>query len=212
MKSKEDIQTMISRAPTSRAFNVAHTASANTTVSRAYALVLILSGAACILMTRTVYHALPFILGIGMLVIGTTHTICGFWAEEYQSKETKLIANGIVYIALGLVILAHHGDADSVISSIWGVLGLMKGSEALNGALYHASRKEAFLAMGIQAAIELALGFLLLVDPSAVEHHVLLLGLELVVVGWQTLRESKQTEQEMLHHAADGKGAVRESL
>lgn len=81
MKSKEDVQTIISRAPTSRAFNVAHTSTANTAVGRAYALVLILSGAACILLTRKVYHVLPFILGIGMVVIGTTHTICGFWAK-----------------------------------------------------------------------------------------------------------------------------------
>lgn len=210
MKSKEDVQSIISRAPTSRAFNAAHTSAANTTVGRAYAVVLILSGAACILMTQKVYHALPFILGIGMVVIGTTHTACGLWAKEYQSRETKLTANGIVYIALGLVILAHHADADSVISSIWGVLGLMKGSEALNGALFHASRKEPFAALGIQAILELALGFLLLIDPSAVQHHVLLLGLELVTVGWQTLRESKQPEQEGAHQAADGEEAVGE--
>ena len=212
MKSKEDVQIIISRAPTSRAFNVAHTSAANTAVGRVYALVLILSGAACILMTQKVYHALPFILGIGMAEIGTTHTICGLWAKEYQSRETKLTANGIVYIALGMVILAHHTDADSVISSIWGVLGLMKGSEALNGALFHAARKEHFAALGIQAIIELALGFLLLIDPSAVQHHVLLLGLELVVVGWQTLRESKQSEQEKLHQTAEEKEVVRESF
>ena len=107
---------------------------------------------------------------------------------------------------LGLVILFHHANADAVIGSIWGILGLMKGSEALNGALFHASRKEPFVALGIQAIIEVALGFLLLVDPSAVEHHVLLLGLELVAVGWQTLRESKQSEQDELHQTADEKG------
>lgn len=196
MKSKEDVQTIIRRAPISRAFNIAHTSTANTTVGRAFALVLILSGAACILMTQKVYHALPFILGIGMMAIGTTHTVCGLWSKEYQSRETKLTANGIVYVALGLVILVHHTDADSVISGIWGVLGLMKGSEALNGALYRASQKEAFVALGLQAVIEVALGFLLLLDPSAVKHHVLLLGLELVAVGWQTLREAKQPKAE----------------
>ena len=147
-----------------------------------------------------------------MMAIGTTHTVCGLWSKEYQSRETKLTANGIVYVALGLVILVHHTDADSVISGIWGVLGLMKGSEALNGALYRASQKEAFVALGLQAVIEVALGFLLLLDPSAVKHHVLLLGLELVAVGWQTLRESKQSEQEEVPQAADGKGVVRESF
>lgn len=52
MKNKEEIQKIINCAPASRAFNIAHTSAANTTVSRAYALVLMLSGAACILMTR----------------------------------------------------------------------------------------------------------------------------------------------------------------
>ena len=196
MRSKEDVKRIISQAPTSKAFDVSHTSAANTTASRTYAVVLILSGIACILMTEKVYHALPFILGIGMMAIGTTHTVCGLWSKEYQSRETKLTANGIVYVALGLVILVHHTDADSVISGIWGVLGLMKGSEALNGALYRASQKEAFVALGLQAVIEVALGFLLLLDPSAVKHHVLLLGLELVAVGWQTLREAKQPKAE----------------
>ncbi len=35
----------------------------------------------------------------------------------------------------------------------------MKGSEALNGALYHTSRKKAFVTLLLQAVIELALGF-----------------------------------------------------
>ena len=192
MKSREEVQALIRRAPASRSFNAAHIAAsnANKTASRVYALVLMLSGGACILMTETVYHALPFILGIGMMAIGGAHTLCGLWAREYESRETKLTANGIVYMALGLVILAHSADADSVIGGIWGVLGLMKGSEALNGALYHASRREPFAALGMQAIIETALGFLLLLNPSAVQHHVLLLGLELLAVGWQTLREA----------------------
>lgn len=193
MKSKEDVKTMIDQAPASRAYNASHSTIANTAAGRIYALVLIFSGIACILMTEKVYRALPFILGIGMMAIGATHTLCGLWTKEYRSKETKLTANGIVYMALGMVILANHENADPVISSIWGVLGLMKGSEALNGALYCASRKKAFAALLLQAVIELALGFLLLIDPSAVQHHVLLLGLELIAVGWQTLRELKQT-------------------
>ena len=90
------------------------------------------------------------------------------------------------------MILFHHANADAVIGSIWGILGLMKGSEALNAALFSLSRKQPFLAKSAQAVIELLLGFLLLIDPaSAVRHHVFLLGLELVLVGWQSLRELK---------------------
>lgn len=192
MRSKEEIQSIISSVPTSRAFQKVPLHTANTAAVRLYAVLLLLSGAACVLLTQQVYHALPYILGVGMMVIGANHTVCGLWTKEYQNRETKLTANGIVYVALGLVILCHHADADAVIGSIWGVLGLMKGSEALNKSLYSLSQKEPFLASGIQAVIEVVLGFLLLIDPSsAVQHHVLLLGLELMMVGWQTLRESK---------------------
>ena len=190
MKSKEEVQAIIRSSSASKAFNKEHRRSANTAIGRVFAVLLILSGAACILLTKQVYRLLPYILGIGMAGIGAAHTICGLWVKEYQSRETKLTANGIVYVALGVVILCHHADADSVIGAIWGVLGLMKGSEALNAALYSMSQKEPFLASAVQAVIELVLGFLLLTDPSsAVQHHVLLLGLELVMVGWQTLRE-----------------------
>lgn len=189
MKSKEEIQEMIRRAPASRAYRPKARQTVSETASRIFALLLIFSGAACILLTRQVYRALPFVLGIGMAAIGINHTVLGLWTKEYRNRDTKLTANGIVYIALGAVILFHHADADSVIGSVWGMLGLMKGSEALNLALFRCSQKRPFLGLCCQAFIELALGFLLLVDPSsAVQHHVLLLGLELLAVGWQTLR------------------------
>ena len=191
MKTREEVQAIISSSPALRAFRREPPRAISRTSGRICGVVLLLSGAVCILLTGQVYRALPYILGIGMVLIGVNCTVCGLWTGEYRNKETKLTAKGIVYIALGLVILHHRANADAVIGSIWGVLGLMKGSEALNEALYRLSRKESFAALAIQAVIEVVLGFLLLTDPSsAVRHHVLLLGLELLAVGWQALREA----------------------
>lgn len=190
MKSREEVRSIIENAPAARAYNKKPHHFSNQTIGRIFASLLILSGAACLLLTRQVYRVLPYILGGAMAVIGINHVACGLWTKEYQSSETKLTANGIVYFFLGAVILYHHADADAVIGSIWGVLGLMKGSEALNTALYSLSQKKPFAAKAIHAVIELSLGFLLLTDPSsAVAHHVFLLGLELALVGWQILRE-----------------------
>ena len=192
MKSKEEVRSIITNTPTARAYHKERHHFTNVTIGWVFASLLILAGAACLLLTQHVYNALPYILGGAMLLIGANHTVCGLWTKEYESSETKLTANGIVYFALGLVILFHHANADAVIGSIWGILGLMKGSEALNAALFSLSRKHPFLAKSAQAVIELLLGFLLLIDPaSAVRHHVFLLGLELVLVGWQILRELK---------------------
>ena len=192
MKSKEEVRSIITNTPTARAYHKERHHFTNVTIGRVFASLLILAGAACLLLTQHVYNALPYILGGAMLLIGANHTVCGLWTKEYESSETKLTANGIVYFALGLVILFHHANADAVIGSIWGILGLMKGSEALNGALYRLSNKEPCAALGVQAAVELVLGFLLLIDPwSSVRHHVPLLGVELAVIGWQSLRESR---------------------
>ena len=192
MPDKETVQEIIRSAPSARAYGPHPHQTARTALGRAWAVLLLVLGAACILLTRPVYRILPFLLGGVMMLAGAFHTLFGLWTQEYRWPETKLTANGIVYFFLGLMILFHHADADSVIGSIWGMLGLMKGSEALNAALYRFSRKEPCAAPGLLAAIQLFLGVLLLTDPSsAVQHHVLLLGLELVVTGWQSLRESK---------------------
>ena len=191
-KSKDEILSIIRQVPSARACPEKRRQSGTGPVSRVLAALLMAAGAACVLLTEQVYRALPWILGGLMVVIGLNHILCGVWTREYQSRETKFTANGIVYFALGLVILTHRADADSVIGSVWGMLGLMKGSEALNESLYRLSRKESFLPVVIQAAVELILGFLLLTDPSsAVAHHVFLLGLELILVGWQALWESR---------------------
>ncbi|MDY3282439.1 DUF308 domain-containing protein [Dysosmobacter sp.] len=193
MPDKEVVQEIIRSAPAVRAYGPHHHhRTANTAAGRIFAAAQMVLGVCCVLLAQQVYRALPFLLGGGMVLAGVNRMVCGFWTREYRWKETKLTANGIVYLLLGLVILFHHAGADTLIGSIWGVLGLMKGSEALNGALYRLSHKEPCAALGIQAAVELALGFLLLIDPwSAVRHHVPLLGLELAVMGWQSLRESK---------------------
>ena len=181
---------MLSSAPVPKAYNGPRRHFTNLKAGRIFAALLILSGMICLLFTEQVYFALPYILGVSMAAIGINHMIRGICTEEFRNIETKLTANGIVYLILGGVILYHHGNADDVIGSIWGILGLIKGSEVLNKAIYHCAAKEPFIAKGIEAVIELWLGILLLLDPSsAVQHHVFILGLELAIVGWQLLRE-----------------------
>ena len=189
MKSKEEIRGIIDQNPSSKSGH-REPPQVSTLAGRVFVWLLILFGVACLVLTEQISRALPFILGGNMALIGLNHIVCGLWTEEYQSRETKFTANGIVYLALGVVILCHFQNADSVIGSVWGMLGLMKGSESLNAALYSPAHKEHFVLEGLRSVIELVLGFLLLLDPSAtVQHHVFLLGLELIVIGWQTLRE-----------------------
>ncbi|MDY5484679.1 MAG: DUF308 domain-containing protein [Clostridium sp.] len=197
-KNKEEIKDIIEQSPSLKAYHKIHRSVTNAAISRTFAMLLLLSGIACILFTKQVHHLFPYILGGIMILIGLNHTLYGLWTGEYRSPETKLTAGGIVYIVLGAVILSHHADADAMIGSVWGILGLMKGSEALNLALYCFSQKKPFLTKGLQALIELILGFLLLLNPlSAVRHHIFLLGIELCLVGWQLFRETQPTSAEI---------------
>lgn len=127
-----------------------------------------------------------------MLLLGICNIYRDVLIKEYKKPETKLTSNGIIMIVLGLVILYHHNNADSVIGSIRGLIGLAKGSEELNLAIYYMANKKAFLKELIQAILELLLSLLLLVDPmSAMKHHLFILGFELIILGLHIISETK---------------------
>lgn len=150
------------------------------------------TGIICFLYTDHVHNALPYILGIAMIGLGVVDTLRGIVTKEYAHRETKLTANGIMFLLLGIVILVNRTNADSLIGSIWGTLGLLKGAEELNEAIYCCTQKEHFLGKTLRAAIELVLGFLLLIDPiSNMHHHLTVLGLELITTGWELSRDAE---------------------
>ena len=109
-------------------------------------------------------------------------------------RHTKLTSQGIVTALLGIVILFHHQNADQIVGAIWGVIGLGKGSETLNIAICKCAEKKPFTWKMIHGIIDLVLGILLLLDPlTAVEHHLIILGLELVAVGMQAVTDTKKS-------------------
>lgn len=122
--------------------------------------------------TEHIYRILPVALGITMIIQGIFETWIGWKTEEYKEKETKLTSNGIVFLVLGSVILCNYSNADFIIGAIWGVLSLVKGSEELNQVLYRRIHKAPYRSKLIHCCIELLLGLILLVDPSAsIKHH-----------------------------------------
>ena len=149
-------------------------------------------GFLCLFFTDQIHHGLPYILGTAMLLLGLLDIFRGILTEEYKKHETKLTANGIVFVVLGLVILFNRHNIDNLIGAIWGTLGLLKGAEELNEAICSMAHKEKFISKTLRAAVELVLGILLLMDPAAnFHHHLFILGLELITTGWEIWRDSK---------------------
>ena len=128
-----------------------------------------------------------------MGISGVCDIYRGVVTGEFRQADTKLTSHGISTLLLGCVILYHHRSADSIIGAIWGVIGLTKGTETLNRAICKWSSKDTFAGELIHGSIELLLGTLLLIDPlTAVGHHLFILGIELVVVGIQAVKEAKK--------------------
>ena len=142
--------------------------------------------------TEKIHRLFPYIASCILILAGTFDVYRGIKTKEYQNAETKLLANGIVYLILGFAILYHREESAYMIGALWGVLSVVKGSEALNTAFHQVYLKTHFVKELIRAAIELLLGILLLIDaPSSIPHHISLLGIELLLVGWRILQDTK---------------------
>lgn len=153
------------------------------------ALLFVLLGAFCVFKTETMNRNLPLLLGELMITFGLFDVIKGFRMKEYRHRETKLTSNGIVYMILGAVILFNRDEAYLLISSVWGSLGLLKGTEELNEALCDIAEGNHFLKSLLSAVLELLLGVLLLMETDKnLHHHIVLLGVELMFTGLKYLR------------------------
>lgn len=163
----------------------------------AAAVIFIIVGLLFLLVTNHMYAVFPYIAGTFLLLIGSFDVVRGIKTQEYRDAETKLLANGVVYVILGLVILYHRNDSEYMIGALWGVLGILKSSEALNISLHQMYLKKQFHKELIRAIIELLLGVLLLLDARAsLKHHIILLGIELLLVGWRILQDAKLLRQQ----------------
>lgn len=92
----------------------------------------------------------------------------------------------------GIAIIVRGNEADGLIGVAWGIFGLIQGSESLNVAIYNLANKKRWGMDMLQAAVQIALALLLLVDPVAKLYpHMRVLGLELLATGFHVFREAR---------------------
>lgn len=193
MKAKSEIHKLMENAPVPRAHGHIRHSFASIQAAIFFAVIQAILGIACILFTDQIHYVFPVILGIFMVALGICDIIRAIITKEYCRKETKLISHGIIVFILGCVILFHYQNADQIIGAIWGVIGLYKGSEALNTAIFQCWAKAPFARNILHGLIDILLGIALLIDPmTAVTHHLFILGIELIILGIQTIAETKK--------------------
>lgn len=157
-----------------------------------YGIVLVMGvvGVLCLFFVDFSYKLMPYIMGGFMAGTGVLAIVGSVLSKEYLKLETKLSSTGILVLVIGIAIIVRGEQADGLIGVAWGILGLIQGSESLNVAIYNLAHKKKWPADMLQAAVQITLALLLLVDPALKLYpHMRILGLELLAMGFNIFRK-----------------------
>lgn len=162
------------------------------------ALIFALVGLSCIFFYDRLYDSFNYVIGSAMVAGGLFVMIKGLISGEYKiHEESKRTAIGIIVCVVGAVIIIEGRNADTLIGGAWGMFGLAKGAESLDSALYYLScKKKYFIYELFSAAADIILAIILLLDPEGhLEYHILILGIEILVLAIQMFIENNKVSQ-----------------
>ena len=151
-------------------------------------LLLPLLGMCCLLIPDTVTDALPYLLGGLMAVSGAAGLVyavahaSGARADARRlAEEPAVLGRAVVMCVLGGVILVQGHASISFVGVMWGLLGLYKAADEIDEVVHALKGRRPFALKLAFTVFEMVLAVLLIISPFAnIEHHVLLLGLELI--------------------------------
>ena len=156
-----------------------------------------LIGITCLLLTERIAHLLPYLIAVQMLLVAAIMLVTGIKKKEYQTIETKLIASSITMGVLGSIILCKRENSIALISIIWGMIGLVKGTKGLNLAIYYKYKKEKYVLELIESMIEIGLSILLILYPyEKITEHIFLLGIQLLLLPVRDLFSEAREDKE----------------
>lgn len=176
--------------PQDRTLKAIKTRSRSEQVSVISLLFLPLLGLCCLLLPEASTMALPFVLG-GIMAVsgigGIVHTAAGAKRDEgdgdgrERAAEHAILGKAIVMSVLGIVILVQGHASISFVGVMWGLIGLYKAADEIDEVVHALRARRRFVLKLAFTVFEMVLAVLLIVSPFAnIEHHVLLLGLELI--------------------------------
>lgn len=151
--------------------------------------ILLIVGFLCLFFVDFIYKVLPYTMGSLMIAIGVSSLFCAIITKEYKRLDTKLSSAGILLIVIGISIIVHGNRADGLIGVIWGIFGLIEGTESLNVAIYNLTHKKKWVADMLQTILQITLALLLLIDPvTKLYPHMRILGMEHIALAIQIMR------------------------
>lgn len=139
-------------------------------------------GLACILEPYIMTDYAPTLLGGSMLLGGIYSYAEAVRHKTYQELTNIDLANSIMMVIFGIVILFKSEHAIELMGYIWGILGISKGAKLLDQGIYYLIRRQADALKLIWGAVNIGLGLLLVLDPAEnFAHHIIILGFELII-------------------------------
>lgn len=157
-------------------------------------------GVICILIPRQVTGALPFLLGGTMLLIGAARALLYLRSRAYLRTSGPNFGQSLILTVMGVAYLCKGPDAIGLMGITWGLLGLRKAAETFNAFLRQLYRREKFLLLGLDGVCRVVLALALLFDPfEKFSFHVVLLGLELILVNIRLPKELPPEPEEETH-------------
>lgn len=143
-------------------------------------LVIPLVGLGCLLFPSVAECVLPYFLGVPMILSGIGSILAA--VRKGSEKDEGSVGAGIVLCILGAITVIHGSESTMFIGTIWGLLGLSKAAGEFDEIIEVAKAKERFVLQLLVCVFELVLSILLILNPFAnIEHHLLLLGIELII-------------------------------
>ena len=193
-------------------------------VAVAFMLLLPIVGIFCLAFPALAEDALPLLLGVPMVLSGVGSIVAAARERDVptaaeapaaamsesavppastppapasaQAPEASMGA-AIVRCVLGMVVIAHGGQSLTVIGIVWGVLGLDKAAGEFDDIFRDIRHHRPFALALAVCVFELVLAVLLIWNPSAnIEHHLILLGIELIVYPFKIHREQGRLKLE----------------
>lgn len=147
-------------------------------------LLVMANGALCILYAEHIYNFLSTICAFVLLYIGIAKCVSGIRSKDYRRLGAQDFEVSIVLMAVGTGIMIRQDKALFIVGVFWGLWGLYKAVDAFDAAFYGIFHKSRFMPELIAGLFQLVLSLLLLFDPeNNMEHHIIILGLELILEG-----------------------------
>ena len=164
--------------PQDRTLKAIKSRSRSEQVSVVSLLLLPLLGMCCLLIPDTVTDALPYLLG-GLIAVA--HASGARADARSLVEEPAVLGRAVVMCVLGGVILVQGHASISFVGVMWGLLGLYKAADEIDEVVHALKGRRPFALKLAFTVFEMVLAVLLIISPFAnIEHHVLLLGLELI--------------------------------